>query len=443
MKNHSNYLLTMKRKVKNITALAFFLLIANENTYAQGNDFIDAIKNLNLQSDDTSITIQQGKSYSQQSNSNINDTPHTQELVKKKLKLQQKYELLLDSYNEMKLSNKYQKLEHQQKLVETLKNEKNDLYNENISLRKQLTEITNQLFVLRDEKENSVTGNLTELVSLREVNTRLKSEVVKAQKQMAEVNTALATLRKDSETTLARKTSELTALGEENSHLETKIEKTEKQLLKITSELEDLKQSNDAANVYKDNALKTAKGKDSYSLGVFYYEKIDAELKKIAHEKINLDPSMMIAGINDAYSKSLKINKNLIMENVVKIDKIVQTINSTYAKQIIKKINKKKYEVLQNSTFLVTEKSSEKKYTNDGIVTFDMLEKTLEGKPVLNTMNTKVRYSQVKDPLLLKIFTEGGKGGVMTLYGKAGDIYKNLPEGIEVENLISITFILK
>ncbi|WP_154029605.1 coiled-coil domain-containing protein [Klebsiella oxytoca] len=433
----------MKRKVKNITALAFFLLIANENTYAQGNDFIDAIKNLNLQSDDTSITIQQGKSYSQQSNSNINDTPHTQELVKKKLKLQQKYELLLDSYNEMKLSNKYQKLEHQQKLVETLKNEKNDLYNENISLRKQLTEITNQLFVLRDEKENSVTGNLTELVSLREVNTRLKSEVVKAQKQMAEVNTALATLRKDSETTLARKTSELTALGEENSHLETKIEKTEKQLLKITSELEDLKQSNDAANVYKDNALKTAKGKDSYSLGVFYYEKIDAELKKIAHEKINLDPSMMIAGINDAYSKSLKINKNLIMENVVKIDKIVQTINSTYAKQIIKKINKKKYEVLQNSTFLVTEKSSEKKYTNDGIVTFDMLEKTLEGKPVLNTMNTKVRYSQVKDPLLLKIFTEGGKGGVMTLYGKAGDIYKNLPEGIEVENLISITFILK
>ena len=235
----------------------------------------------------------------------------------------------------------------------------------------------------------------------------------------------------------------MTALGEENSHLETKIEKTEKQLLKITSELEDLKQSNDAANVYKDNALKTAKGKDSYSLGVFYYEKIDAELKKIAHEKINLDPSMMIAGINDAYSKSLKINKNLIMENVVKIDKIVQTINSTYAKQIIKKINKKKYEVLQNSTFLVTEKSSEKKYTNDGIVTFDMLEKTLEGKPVLNTMNTKVRYSQVKDPLLLKIFTEGGKGGVMTLYGKAGDIYKNLPEGIEVENLISITFILK
>ncbi|WP_142472537.1 hypothetical protein, partial [Klebsiella oxytoca] len=209
----------MKRKVKNITALAFFLLIANENTYAQGNDFIDAIKNLNLQSDDTSITIQQGKSYSQQSNSNINDTPHTQELVKKKLKLQQKYELLLDSYNEMKLSNKYQKLEHQQKLVETLKNEKNDLYNENISLRKQLTEITNQLFVLRDEKENSVTGNLTELVSLREVNTRLKSEVVKAQKQMAEVNTALATLRKDSETTLARKTSELTALGEENSRL--------------------------------------------------------------------------------------------------------------------------------------------------------------------------------------------------------------------------------
>ena len=581
MKNYSNYMLKMKIKFKNITALAFFLLIANENTYAQGNDFIDAIKNLNLQGDDASITIQQGKNYSHPSNSNINDTSHTQDLVKKNLRLQQKYELLLGSYNEIKLSNKCQKLEHQKKFIENLKKDKNDIYKENISLRKQLAEIKNQLFVLRDERENSVTGNLTELVSLREVNTRLKSEAakahkqmtevntalanlqkdsetalaqkiskltalgeensrlkskaanvqkqmteintalatlrkdsetalarkiseltalgeensrlkseavkaqkqmaevnttlatlrkdsetalarkiselmalgeensrlkseaVKAQKQMAEVNTTLATLRKDSETALARKISELTALRKDNSHLETKIEKTEKQLLKTTSELENLKQLNDTATVYKDNALKTDKGIGSYSLGVFYYEKIDAEFKKIAHEKIDLDPSMMIAGINDAYRKSLKVNKNIIMENVVKIDKTVQTINSAYAKQIIKKINKNKYQVLQNRTFLVTEKTSDKKYTNDEIVTFDMLEKTLGGKPVLNTMNTKVRYSQVKDPLLLKIFTEGGKGGVMTLYGKAGDIYKNTPEGIEVEDLISISFILK
>ncbi len=250
-------------------------------------------------------------------------------------------------------------------------------------------------------------------------------------------------MRKDSETALAQKTSELTTLGEENSHLENKFDNTEKKLLKITSELEDLKQSNGIANVYKDSALKTTKGRDSYSLGVFYYEKMDAEFKKIANNKIDLDSSMMIAGINDAYSKTLKINKNLIMENVVKIDKTVQTINSAFAKKIIKKINKKKYEVLQNSTFLVTEKSSDKKYTDDNIVTFDMLEKTLEGKPILNTMNTKVKFSQVKDPLLFKVFTEGGKGGVMILYGKAGDIYKNIPEGIEVENLISITFILK
>ncbi len=37
-----------------------------------------------------------------------------------------------------------------------------------------------------------------------------------------------------------------------------------------------------------------------------------------------------------------------------------------------------------------------------------MLEKTLAGKPILNTMNTKVKTNSIHDPLLKKIVSEGG-----------------------------------
>lgn len=189
--------------------------------------------------------------------------------------------------------------------------------------------------------------------------------------------------------------------------------------------------------------MKTTKGKNSYSLGVFYYDKINAEFEKIIKNNIELTPSMMIAGVNDAFSKSLKMKKDNIMENVIKIDRIVQSVNSDYAKKILKVISKKKYEVLSNGSFLVTDKSSSKKYNENEIVKFDMLEKTLNGKPILNTMNTKVNFNQITDPLLRKVISDGGKGGIMTLYGKADILYKNIPENIPEDSLISISFILK
>lgn len=137
------------------------------------------------------------------------------------------------------------------------------------------------------------------------------------------------------------------------------------------------------------------------------------------------------------------MRKEKIMENVLEVDNVVQSINSEYAKQILKHIKKKPYEVLSNGTFLVTEKSTSDKYVNGSVVTFDMLEKEINGKPILNTINTKINIEQVKDPLLDKIISKGGRGGIVSLYGKAGILYKNVPDGIEPERLISITFKLK
>lgn len=382
-------------KLNKLTIASLLVFIAvNKTASAEQSEFLNAIKNINLQSIGANETVEPSDNRSQNINSeaSIND-----KLEQKNKKLQMKYEKLLGSYNEIKLNGGPGNAESQKTTISVLTNEKDKLNAENTALRKQLADATSTLSAMRKQEELS----------------------------------------------FASQKKELSSLGQENARLLNESEATRKQLAEAANKLASLEKSSQQSAILKTNLLKTPEGKNSYSLGVFYYDKINAEFEKITKNNIKLAPSLMIDGMNDAFNKSLKINKSEIMENVVKIDRIVQSINSDYAKKILKLINKKKYEVLANGSFLVTDKSTSKKYSENEIVTFDMLEKNLNGKPILNTMNTNVNFNQIRDPLLRKVVSEGGKGGAMTLYGKADILYKNVPDGVSPESLVSITFMLK
>ncbi|WP_432726823.1 hypothetical protein [Klebsiella grimontii] len=474
-------------KLNKLTIASLLVFIAlNKTASAEQSEFLNAIKNINLQSIDANETVEPSDNRSQNINSeaSIND-----KLEQKNKKLQMKYEKLLGSYNEIKLSGGSGNAESQKTTISVLTNEKDKLNAESTALRKELADATSTLSAMRKQEELSFASQKKELSSLGQENARLLSESEATRKQLAEAASQLAALRKQNELSAASQKKELSSLGQENARLLNESEATRKQLAEAASQLAALRKQNElsaasqkkelsslgqenarllneseatrkqlaeAANklaslekssqqsaILKTNLLKTPEGKNSYSLGVFYYDKINAEFEKITKNNIKLAPSLMIDGMNDAFNKSLKINKSEIMENVVKIDRIVQSINSDYAKKILKLINKKKYEVLANGSFLVTDKSTSKKYSENEIVTFDMLEKNLNGKPILNTMNTNVNFNQIRDPLLRKVVSEGGKGGAMTLYGKADILYKNVPDGVSPESLVSITFMLK
>ena len=428
-------------KLNKLTIASLLVFIAlNKTASAEQSEFLNAIKNINLQSIGANETVEPSDNRSQNINSeaSIND-----KLEQKNKKLQMKYEKLLGSYNEIKLNGGSGNAESQKATISVLTNEKDKLNAENTALRKQLADATSTLSAMRKQEELSFASQKKELSSLGQENARLLSESEATHKQLAEAASQLAALRKQNELSAASQKKELSSLGQENARLLSESEATRKQLAEAANKLASLEKSSQQSAILKTNLLKTPEGKNSYSLGVFYYDKINAEFEKITKNNIKLAPSLMIDGMNDAFNKSLKINKSEIMENVVKIDRIVQSINSDYAKKILKLINKKKYEVLANGSFLVTDKSTSKKYSENEIVTFDMLEKNLNGKPILNTMNTNVNFNQIRDPLLRKVVSEGGKGGAMTLYGKADILYKNVPDGVSPESLVSITFMLK
>ncbi|QGN39147.1 hypothetical protein [Klebsiella oxytoca] len=521
------------RRLNKLTIVSLLVFIAlNKTASAEDSEFINAIKNLNLQTIDTNENSESADNRSQSINS---ETSINDKLEQKNKKLQMKYEKLLGSYNEIKLKGDSGNAESQKSTLSALSKEKDKLNAENIALRKQLADATStlsalqkqgeqsltsqkkelnslgkenarllneseatrkqlaeataqlaalrqqnelsvasqkkelnalgqenarllsesdatrkqlaeataQLAALREQNELSVASQKKELNALGQENARLLSESDATRKQLAEATAQLATLRQQNELSVASQKKELNALGQENARLLSESDATRKQLTEATTKLAKMENDSQKSATLKTKLLKTTEGKNSYSLGVFYYDKINAEFEKITKNNIKLTPSLMIDGMNDAFNKSLKIKKAEIMENVVKIDRIVQSINSDYAKKILKIINKKKYEVLANGSFLVTDKSTSKKYGENEIVTFDMLEKNLNGKPILNTMNTKVNFNQIHDPLLRKVVSEGGKGGAMTLYGKADILYKTIPDNVSAESLVSITFMLK
>ncbi|VUS85142.1 Chromosome partition protein Smc [Klebsiella spallanzanii] len=522
----------LKSKSLNLSLLLFIIAL-NASAASEENEFINAMKNINLQGLDSNKFHAETKA--SLNNSEENNIEFKAKLEKKNENLQLKYEKLLGAYNEIKLKDKptnptnlnntiaaltaekeklilensllnkrlneansvqsvlrkegEQSATKQQNDLATLSQQNTRLTAEADAARKQLAEATSALAALRKEGEQSATKQQNDLATLSQQNTRLTAEADAARKQLAEATSALAALRKEGEQSATKQQNDLATLSQQNTRLTAEADAARKQLAEATSALAALrkegeqsatKQQNDLATLSQQNTrltaeadaarkqlaeatsaltalrkqdeltenakneeLKTIKGRKSYSLGVFYYDMINKEFEKIKKSNIDLTPSMMISGVNDAYYNSLRMKKDKIMENVLEVDRVVQSVNSEYAKKILKYIKKKPYEVLSNGSFLVTEKSTSDKYVKDSVITFDMIEKKMDGKPILNTMNTKIKLEQVKDPLLEKIISKGGRGGIVSLYGKAGVLYKNIPDGVEPESLISITFKLK
>ncbi|EHT9909227.1 hypothetical protein KY214_005626, partial [Klebsiella oxytoca] len=188
-------------KLNKLTIASLLVFIAlNKTASAEQSEFLNAIKNINLQSIGANETVEPSDNRSQNINSeaSIND-----KLEQKNKKLQMKYEKLLGSYNEIKLNGGSGNAESQKTTISVLTNEKDKLNAENTALRKQLADATSTLSAMRKQEELSFASQKKELSSLGQENARLLSESEATRKQLAEAASQLAALRKQNELSAA------------------------------------------------------------------------------------------------------------------------------------------------------------------------------------------------------------------------------------------------
>lgn len=149
-----------------------------------------------------------------------------------------------------------------------------------------------------------------------------------------------------------------------------------------------------------------------------------------------------MSGFNDAYENKIKLKDKDVEELLNKLDAKVTSRKNEIENKLKARIKGKKYELLPGGIYMVVDKKGKEAFRQHDVVTFNISEKHLDGKPILNTMNSKLINDQNVDPMMGMIIKSGLKGGVVTIYGPAGALYQQLPAEMKTDTLISITFSL-
>ena len=306
-----------------------------------------------------------------------------------------------------------------------------------------------QIAALQKQNAQDKSQQKSALDALNKKNGELSAAAEAAQKKLDETTRTLsaqiAALQKQNAQGESQQKSALDALSKKNAELSAAAEAAQKKYTESVAALNNQNQKLQSAldsQAIKESELKlTDKSiKNAYALGVFYLTQALSDVNKMADNDVKLSPSALVSGFNDAYHKKLKIKEG-------EIETIVNTLNeqmsSKYVdieKRIMAKIKNKKYEVLPNGVYFVIDKQGKQPYKQNESLSLNILEKKLDGTPILNTMNSRMIYDKQIDPLMAKVLSAGLKGGAVTLYGQAGSLYSTTPADINPDTLISITF---
>ena len=306
-----------------------------------------------------------------------------------------------------------------------------------------------QIAALQKQNAQDKSQQKSALDALNKKNGELSAAAEAAQKKLDETTRTLsaqiAALQKQNTQGESQHKSALDALSKKNAELSAAAEAAQKKYAESVAALNNQNQKLQSAldsQAIKESELKlTDKSiKNAYALGVFYLTQALSDVNKMADNDVKLSPSALVSGFNDAYHKKLKIKEG-------EIETIVNTLNeqmsSKYVdieKRIMAKIKNKKYEVLPNGVYFVIDKQGKQAYKQNESLSLNILEKKLDGTPILNTMNSRMIYDKQIDPLMAKVLSAGLKGGAVTLYGQAGSLYSTTPADINPDTLISITF---
>ena len=306
-----------------------------------------------------------------------------------------------------------------------------------------------QIAALQKQNAQGESQQKSALDALNKKNGELSAAAEAAQKKLDETTRTLsaqiAALQKQNAQGESQQKSALDALNKKNGELTAAAEAAQKKYAESVAALNNQNQKLQSAldsQAIKESELKlTDKSiKNAYALGVFYLTQALSDVNKMADNDVKLSPSALVSGFNDAYHKKLKIKEG-------EIETIVNTLNeqmsSKYVdieKRIMAKIKNKKYEVLPNGVYFVIDKQGKQPYKQNESLSLNILEKKLDGTPILNTMNSRMIYDKQIDPLMAKVLSAGLKGGAVTLYGQAGSLYSTTPADINPDTLISITF---
>ena len=321
---------------------------------------------------------------------------------------------------------------------------------DNTKYQQQISELQGKLKKQQDTSatetaalQKKISDLVAQETTATELNTALKSDNAKYQQQLNDLQTQLKTLQ-DSGAADKKKIADLTAREtaalEQNTTL-----KSEKD--KISAELATARQGLESGKGAK--KPETLTQQESYTAGIIFSDEIKnriAENKKLG---ITIDPELMLEGVSDGYNGKAQLDdtklKSISNNMELKIRSALNKQKKAIYGELDKAIAGKKVISQAGGVSIVLEKKGKTPYKKDSVIAFDTSEKTLAGKTIVNSYNNKIEDQNKLPPMLMKAIAEAQKGGHITFYGLAGNVYthERMPKDISADTPVRIDFVLK
>jgi outer membrane murein-binding lipoprotein Lpp len=246
-------------------------------------------------------------------------------------------------------------------------------------------------------------------------------------------------LRQQLETLQQELNDNQTSRAEEVKTLQVKVDALNKQNMALTANPSTPSDSNKAIS------LDTPLQQHSYTLGAILAEDTRARVKESSAMGIDIDKGIMLTGLQDGYNGHLRIDKDKLKSISDEMNHVATSALKKEADSGKKRLNKavvgKTILDQKGGVVVVLDKKGRSEYNKGDKVIFDSIEKIVGGKSIVNSYNNKVTYTDNMS-FMLKSAVEGGKkGGQVTLYGFAGNIYtpSSLPEGVKVDTPVQVS----
>jgi chromosome segregation ATPase len=295
-----------------------------------------------------------------------------------------------------------------------------------------------------DLKESiiSLTKKNAELVASAENSEKkLKADIQALKNQLA----GLQHENQKSESVVSGLKETIASLKKNNAELSAGAVRTRKKyevdITTLKSQLSVLQQEN-KKNDNKDNQIHLISKSDkySYALGVLLFETVSNDISSFRDSTIKINLINILAGINDEYDKKSLMSKSEASSLVSQVDKDILSKKQNSISKIKKEIKGLKYKEVSDGVFMVVNKKGIGKFIDGEIVTYDVFEKTLSNKVIMNNVNNHIKYGVDMPPFLRKAINNGLKGGKTTIYGLAGIFYEssNIPYGVTPDTPIKL-----
>lgn len=316
--------------------------------------------------------------------------------------------------------------------------------------QQQIIGLQNSLKTLQDVSEKNKSTQQKKIDELAAINTAvngqnaaMKAEGEKYKKMISDLQMQLQT-RQDTSTADKKIITDLNAqkkaITEQNNALKAENNKIRTELASAPKEK--------VANTGKKKP-ETLLQQESYTAGVIFSSEMKNRIAKNKELGIDIDPDLMLEGINDGYGGKSQLDDSKLKSISNNMDLKISSALNKKKKAIYDKLDKavagKKVISQSGGVSIVLEKKGKTPYKKDSTVVFDSSEKTLSGKTIVNSYNNKIEDQSKLPPMLMQAIKEARKGGHITFYGLAGNVYtpERLPKDISADTPVRIDFVLK